>query len=589
MFGWLRNKSLQMLSAVVRYALTDCSLATILSGGMRSKAGQDVTAETSLLLSGVFRAVTLYGECMGTMPCGVYRRGFSRRKYYSDHPTHAVLHSRANPEMTSITYNCLMQTYRLLHGNAVAEIEWNGRGQCIALWPIEPWRLTITRDRETKRLLYTVQGDQGQRTLGARDVIHIPNFSWCGVHGLATIRFARESIGRTLAAGENQSATLDAGGVPAGWFKHKSRMDKPARDNFRKEMRENNVKDKGAIGILWEDMDYVKSGFNAKDLEFLGTLENGMYDISNFFGVPPHMLGLLERAINNNAEVGDLSWVKYSILPLCNRHEQEYNEKLLTDDLYAKHSVEGLLRGDTTARAAWYKEMRGLGIYSTDDILDFEDMDPIGGEVGRLRVINAAYIPIDRLDDYWEAKSQPGASAPDVIEDPDGGDKKPEKQPGQQQPPAGKKKSDEDDQENQGGDTPRSPKPTKKLDQDPFFQSEWQRMLRRENKAIQKAAKREMQLRSEQKPGEFLAWIDEFCGKHQGLLMEVLKEPTDALYGDDPLDLSGFNALGSIVCRHMMATRLGLMLASEVPANQFEATIAEFIEKRSPQPELATA
>ena len=36
-----------------------------------------------------------------------------------------------------------------------------------------------------------------------------------------------------------------------------------------------------------------------------------------------------------------------------------------------------LLRGDTAARATFYKEMWSLGVFSTNDIRELEDMNPV--------------------------------------------------------------------------------------------------------------------------------------------------------------------------------------------------------------------
>ncbi len=57
---------------------------------------------------------------------------------------------------------------------------------------------------------------------------------------------------------------------------------------------------------------------------------------------------------------------------------------LLTDvgrrTLYVEHDLDGLLRGDVTARFNVYRVAREIGAYSANDIRRFENESPIGPE-----------------------------------------------------------------------------------------------------------------------------------------------------------------------------------------------------------------
>lgn len=193
MFDWLRGSWNKLRS----YVTSPVGTGTITRNGGGSAAGQAVTPQTALLLSAVYRAVRLYGEVHGTLPLGVYQKSGKRREYYDSHPTHKVLHMQPNPEMTGMTFWPLMEAYRLLHGNAYAEIEWNGRAQCIGLHPLAPWRVMPVLNEDYQTIEFKVDGT---RTVYKKDMIHLPNFSWCGTHGLSTIQFGVKSLGRALAA-----------------------------------------------------------------------------------------------------------------------------------------------------------------------------------------------------------------------------------------------------------------------------------------------------------------------------------------------------------------------------------------------------
>ena len=104
------------------------------------------------------------------------------------------------------------------------------------------------------------------------------------------------------------------------------------------------------------------------------------------------------RSTFNNIEVQSLEFVVYSLLPWLRLWEEEANRKLVSEEeqregYYVKHVMDGLLRGDTESRAAFYKAMRELGVFSANDIAELEDRNPIG-PLGDLRYISANLVPL---------------------------------------------------------------------------------------------------------------------------------------------------------------------------------------------------
>ncbi len=70
--------------------------------------------------------------------------------------------------------------------------------------------------------------------------------------------------------------------------------------------------------------------------------------------------------------------------------EQRVTRELLPNNRYAKYKVEGLLRGDSRARAEFYRTMREIGAFSANDILELEDRPPVEGGDSRLQPLNMA-------------------------------------------------------------------------------------------------------------------------------------------------------------------------------------------------------
>ena len=109
-------------------------------------------------------------------------------------------------------------------------------------------------------------------------------------------------------------------------------------------------------------------------------------------------------------------FAQMTLIPIIRQYEQEFNRKLLTkaqrkQGLYFKFSINGLLRGDTSARTAYYQAAIRNGWLSQDDVRRYEDEPPVGGNASQLWVSGDLYpieIPI------YERNNPPEASIDSV-------------------------------------------------------------------------------------------------------------------------------------------------------------------------------
>jgi phage portal protein BeeE len=65
------------------------------------------------------------------------------KKRAVNHALYTILHDRWNPYMTAFEAKECLQGHLLTWGNAFAEIERNGRGDIVALWPWRPDRVRL--------------------------------------------------------------------------------------------------------------------------------------------------------------------------------------------------------------------------------------------------------------------------------------------------------------------------------------------------------------------------------------------------------------------------------------------------------------
>lgn len=353
----------------------------------------NVDEEGSLSLSGVFAAVTLLSRLIGSLPLKVYRESGRNRLPASAHPATRLLGWQPNPEMTAVTFRRTLDVHRLLWGNAYAEIGWAGNGVVGALWPVEPWRVQPKRD-DQDRLYYRIDGE---RNVALPDMLHVPLISMDGVCGRSFIDYAVESLGLSLATQQYVCALFGNQARPGGILTHPGMPP----DKQRKEMREgwDSKKSAGAFGtaVLWGGWQFQggDSAFNAQESQLVEQRRFNIEEIARWFNIPPHLLRELSRATFSNIEHQGIDFVVYSLGPVLVDYEQEYDRKLLSPpSLYCKHNVASLLRGDSAARSAYYREMFGIGAFSINDILDLEERNPIPG--GDVHFVPANMMTLER-------------------------------------------------------------------------------------------------------------------------------------------------------------------------------------------------
>uniref|UniRef100_A0A6H1ZJN4 Putative portal protein n=1 Tax=viral metagenome TaxID=1070528 RepID=A0A6H1ZJN4_9ZZZZ len=111
---------------------------------------------------------------------------------------------------------------------------------------------------------------------------------------------------------------------------------------------------------------------------------------------------------NSNIEQQGIGYVVHTLRPWLVNWEQELNAKLLRyrQGYFAEFSVEGLLRGDSAARAAFYKEMFFVGAMSPNDIRNKENLNPVDGG-------DRYYVPLNMVPVGGEGEpafSEPGVN-----------------------------------------------------------------------------------------------------------------------------------------------------------------------------------
>lgn len=386
------------------------------------QGGMWVDHETALCLSAVFAAVRYISETIAALPWELrQRRADGGSDLAMTHNVYRLLRSRPNPEMSAFTWRMLMTANANTWGNAYAEIERDVMGRPVALWPIHPGR--VEPKREDGRLYYFVtqarnslldyknRTDNNEIRLDPENMFHLAGLSTDGIKGLSVISLAARSIGAGLAADQFLASFYQNGAVTSGVLKHPQQL---GDEGYRRLKEDFQARQSGPYKawkplILEEGMEWETMTMPLKDAQFLESRKFTIEEIARWFRVPPHKIADLDRATYSNIEHQSIEAVQDAIVPWVVRLEQEANYKLIGSRnqgvFYSKVNINGLLRGDSAARATYYNTMRNMGAMNANEIRALEDMNPIPD--GDMYVMQGQYLPLEKIGELPEPAPTP--------------------------------------------------------------------------------------------------------------------------------------------------------------------------------------
>lgn len=365
-------------------------------GGNASASGIAVTEDNAYDYSPVFACTRILATSGGDLPCRLMlgdqdrKTGSGGKKVASQHPVHWLVHQAPNSLMSCSAFFRQGIVQQVNSGNSFSEIERDGSGSPVALWPINSSRVQVKRNGT--ELVYLVHLDGGRAVILAKeDVLHVAYApSLDGISGMGVIAHARETIGAGMAAERHAGYTFANGAVPRTVLSHPRNMSKDARANLREEWQQlyGGTNNAGKTAVLWEGMTLTTLSVNNADAQFLETRKFNATEVARWYGVPPHMIGDLERATFSNIEHQGRSFVQTTLRPLINPWQDELDRKLLTEDerrqgYYVYFDVDEWQRGDMQSRAMSNQINFMNGFINQDEVRASEDRDPLPDGLGQ--------------------------------------------------------------------------------------------------------------------------------------------------------------------------------------------------------------
>jgi HK97 family phage portal protein len=326
-----------------------------------------ITRQRALSVPSVYAAVDVVSKTLASLPFEPFIRTATGSEPATKHPLYVMETLEPSPLVTAFNFRRDMFADACF-GNAAAKITFKGNGRAATLERMPPedyWVFPSDRGG----IYYVWNRRVGtkifQEILFEHEVLHLRGMTLDGWEGLDIPKTFSASIGMSI----------DATNYGGNYFHNNAAVDatvefpeglKPAdREIIEKKIAKKHagISNVGGIMVLDAGAKYNKIGTNPQEAMLNETRTFQAYENCRIFGVPAHMINVLDRSTFNNIEMMDNGFVKYCLAPWAQNFEQECDVKLLTQQekqsgsVFHRFDLSGLLRGDMKSQGEFYDKM----------------------------------------------------------------------------------------------------------------------------------------------------------------------------------------------------------------------------------------
>lgn len=353
-------------------------------GGVRSEIDVAVTVERARKVPVVRDCLKCLADSVAGLQSGVFRRradGSIER--LDDHPV-ARMMKAPDRRMTGFDFIFCIVDDLCAEGDFYAEILSDDMGEMSGLRRLDPTRVTVEETTEGGWIRYRYHDRFGrQRVLLEEEVWHLPMPPLVdNIKGTSPILGdGREAVAVAIALQRYANILFTNDATPPYALSMESHFKgEDDRKNMLAALRRwATGRNRHTPAILEYGMTPHRMGITAEEAQFIETRRELWLDLTRLWRVPPHKVGILDRATFSNIEHQSLDFVIDTLRPILEKIEASVTRYLIDEPgVYFEFNVESLLRGDIKSRYESYALGRQWGWLSVNDILRKENANGIG-------------------------------------------------------------------------------------------------------------------------------------------------------------------------------------------------------------------
>lgn len=348
-----------------------------------------VTPETAMESPTVQAIVQAIGT-ISTLPVSVLRKTASKsgavKEALPNHPV-AKLLSHPSEQQNRVTYWLDASSWLVRYGNHVAVKAQGSTGPIRRLESVPPGCLTVEQQADRSLIYRVTQAGGASREYQSWEVTHARGAARNGYWGDSPVMDVRESIALEIAAERFGSSFFGNGAMPSIIFSYMKESMGHQKDEERKKFLEDfrqayGNKNRFKAMVLPKGMEWKEIAVENEKAQFLETRKHQRTVIAGAFGVPPHMVGDLERGTFSNIEHQSLEFVQRVLLRYVRIFEASMERDLLTPSdrnggVIIRFNLDGALRGDFKSRQEGWNIKRMAGVVTPNEWREAEGMNPL--------------------------------------------------------------------------------------------------------------------------------------------------------------------------------------------------------------------
>ena len=429
--------------------LSSVALDSVFGALSQTDSGESVTEENSVTLPIVWRCVGLTSTVVAGCPIRTYKNPGKVEVF-------PRLLDQGNAEMLYTQYELweLIVCHLMLWGNAfVLKLrgigpDGPGSGRIIDLRPVNPGRIKVKLDQDGNKIFEMRRlTKDGREIPGSKPIIlttfemmHIPGLGYDGLSGLSPIELARRTVGTGMAGDKLAAKFYSKGTMLSGVINVKAPL---ANQTQADSIRNRWIQKSGGTGhaaevaVLDAETAFQPLTIPPDQLQFLESRRWQTTEIARLYGIPPHLVGDVEKSTSWGAgiEQQNIAFVSYTINGWTKRIQQRVTREIIaTNKQFCEFDLDTLLRGDMSERFEAYNLAINAGWMNCNQARGKENMEPAPGLDDYLMPLNmqtvkqanqAAKTAQDTAKKALETPAQAPAvdpnSAPDDDKDPNSG------------------------------------------------------------------------------------------------------------------------------------------------------------------------
>lgn len=365
-----------------------------IGGGRSTIAGERVDVRSATHIADVFACVNFISELVGSLPLKVYYEDPNGVKVEApQHRAYRMLHDAPNPVVPAHRFWSSVTADLLLYGNAFIEKLRDENGLVSELWLYPPSHVVVEWNDVAREKRFKIIGGvapwSGVATnatttvKSADDILHIYGATVDGLIGMSPIQQSREALGIAKARERFEGDVYAKKPFLTGVINHPNQL----RDTVK--LRESwsaiyggQGDTRHGVAVLEEGATFQQLSMPLADMQFVESQKLSRTQIATIFKLPPAFIGgAMGDSLTYQTVESNSTWLaRYTLAPVCVNIQRflAFDRGIFPFNAWEPEFVlDALLRGDSAARASYYKTMGELGAMTVNEMRDRENLPPL--------------------------------------------------------------------------------------------------------------------------------------------------------------------------------------------------------------------